>query len=363
MLLTELEKKEGKEEGMEQGQNDFRPRPLEIGAVHISPPVILAPMAGVTDKIYRRIMALHGVGMVTTEMVSAEGLRRNQPLTRMMCAWDEGLQLPQAVQIFGWDPACVSEAAKRVEADGASLVDINAGCPVKKVVRQGAGASLLKDPGRLAAIVEETKKSVGIPVTVKIRAGWDSRSSDAASLAKRLESAGADAITIHGRTAVQQFAGKADWARIKEVKDAVDIPVIGNGDVTSPLLASEMFRQTGCDGIMIGRASLGNPWLFSVMAVQWGYWASSDPPPDWSDFYKTACDHMESFRRHRSAPAGHFRKLLIWYTKNCPDSCRIRSDLAHLDDPDSMIALFREWVEEVMAKGIPFLPTKVPGSS
>ncbi|MGV8074371.1 MAG: tRNA dihydrouridine synthase DusB [Syntrophobacteraceae bacterium] len=345
---------------MREDNEPFQPKPLRIGRVLVSPPVILAPMAGVTDKIFRRIMAEHGAGMVTTEMVSAEGLRRDQPVTRKICVRDEDLDIPQAVQIFGHDPFCVAEAARMVEADGASLVDINAGCPVKKIIRQGAGAGLLKDPDRLASIVEETKKSVGIPVTVKVRIGWDECSTDSAKLARRLASAGADAITIHGRTAVQQFRGKSDWSWIQKAKEAVEIPVIGNGDIATPFFANEMFRNTGCDGIMIGRASLGNPWLFSVLATEWGYGNKNDLPSDWTDFYSTVSDHLDRFRAERPVPPGHFRKILIWYSKGCPDACKIRSELTQVDDPVAMIAIFGRWIEGVEAKGTPFLATKVP---
>ena len=247
-----------------------RPGSLRIGNIPVDPPLILAPMAGVTDSIYRGIMARHGAGLVTTEMVSVQGIVRNQRTTWELCGLDDPPDVPLAVQLFGHDPTAFAEAARRVEAGGASIVDINAGCPVKKVVKQGAGAGLLKTPEHLLRIVEEVRRAVRIPLTVKLRLGWDSSSLNVLELARCIESAGADAVTIHGRTAVQQYAGRADWSWIGRVKAALGIPVIGNGDVTSPSLADAMLAETSCDGVMIGRASRGNPWLFSAVAAAWG---------------------------------------------------------------------------------------------
>ena len=339
---------------------DFRPEPLKIGNLQVDPPLVLAPMAGVTDGIYRRLMVEHGAGMVTTEMISVEGLRRSQRMTLKLCTFDPDLKVPMAVQIFGSDPAAMAEAARMVEAKGAPVVDINAGCPVKKIVKQGAGASLLRDPDRLALVVEQVKKAVAVPVTVKIRAGWDAGSINAVEVARRLASVGADAIAVHARTAVQHYSGRADWSWIREVKAAVDIPVIGNGDIDQPSRADEMLRQTGCDAVMIGRASLGNPWLFSSIAARWGWSTSCAAKPDWTDYLETVCAHLEAFRKDRAAPVGHFRMLLIWYSKGCPDASRLRARLSELSRPEDMLALFRTWVQELMARDLPFLPMKIP---
>jgi tRNA-dihydrouridine synthase B len=334
----------------------FSPKALKIGNVVIDPPLILAPMAGVADSAYRYIMAEHGAGLVVSEMVSIQGLVRDQPETWSLCDQDPPLNVPMAVQLFGNDPTVMAEAARQVEARGAPIIDINAGCPVRKVAKQGAGASLLKDPDLLARMTEEVKGAVNVPVTVKVRLGWDSESTRIVELARRLSSSGADAITVHARTAVQFYGGKADWSWIRRVKDAVDIPVVGNGDITSPALADRMFLQTGCDAVMIGRATQGNPWILSSIASKWG--VRGDSLPDWSDFYETVHMHLELFQRGRPRSSGHFRKLIIWYSKGLPGSAQLRAQLASLQSPQEMIALFRNWVDGIIARGIPFLPVK-----
>lgn len=344
---------------MDKTPTGSRPEPFRIGNVLVDPPLILAPMAGITDSIYRRIMARHGAGLVTTEMVSIQGLVRNQRLTWELCGLEEPLHVPLAVQLFGNDPYAFSEAARRVEAKGASIVDINAGCPVKKVVRQGGGASLLKTPEQLLRIVETVRSSIRIPLTVKLRLGWDAASMDIVGLARRLAAAGIDAVTIHGRTAVQQYSGRADWSWIGRVKAALGIPVVGNGDVTSLSHANAMLSATSCDGIMIGRATRGNPWLLSTVSAAWGRTGKADPAAGWADLYGTAREHADSFRRKRPAVPGYFRKILMWYSKGCPDGAPLRTRLAETDSHDEMLAVFEEWIEAVAGKGCPFPAVKL----
>jgi tRNA-dihydrouridine synthase B len=316
-------------------------------------------MAGVTDSTYRRLMAEHGAGMVATEMVSAEGLVRNQPATWRLCTQVPALSIPLAVQIFGHNPAVMAEAARLLESKGAAVIDINAGCPVRKVVKQGAGASLLRDADRLASVVEAVKGAVSAPVTVKMRLGWDETCKKPVETAKRLVSAGVDAITIHARTAAQHYSGFADWSWIGKVKRAVDVPVIGNGDVTDPALANRLLWETGCDAVMIGRGSLGNPWLFSSIASEWGCPVAGNPKPGWSDFHRVVTDHLDAVEREKSRPAGFYRKILIWYSKGCPESSRLRSELASVGKLDGMLSLLDKWLEGIAKRNIPFLPSKL----
>jgi tRNA-dihydrouridine synthase B len=338
----------------------FPPAALHIGTVVVDPPVVLAPMAGVTDRWYRRVMAQHGAGLVTTEMISVEGLRRNNKATRLLCAMDPELPAPLAVQLFGARPEALAEGARLMEQSGVALIDINAGCPVRKVARQGAGAVLLKDPDALVRLVEAVRRAVTIPLTVKLRLGWDEQSINVVATAQRLADVGADAITLHARTARQHYAGQADWTWIKRVKEAVAIPVIGNGDVASPAQARQMFTQTGCDGVMIGRGSLGNPWLFAAIATSCGRHPEFDRPFTWEDFERTARRHLESaFAERAERCSGLFRKVLLWYSSGCPGATRLRRQLLELQQPHAMLELFHSAVQDWAARGVPFLSTKI----
>ena len=337
------------------------PKPLRLGALTIDPPLLLAPMAGVSDLAFRRLMSDFGAPLVTTEMISVEGLLRNQAKSWRLLDQDPEMNARQAVQLFGNRPERIAEAARAVEGAGAPLIDINAGCPVRKVARQGAGASLLKDPDLLARLLGEVRRSVAVPLTVKIRLGWDSRTIRVVEIARRLEAAGADAITLHARTAVQLYQGAADWNWIKEVRQAVSIPVIGNGDVTSLTGACRMLKETGCAGVMVGRGSIGNPWLMAAIAATWKTPARRREVPGWEDLLATARWHLNLFTERRVCPPGHTRKLLIWYSKSCPGSAQLRAELSLLQEPGEMFERFQRWVDQLERSGVRFAPVQGAG--
>lgn len=235
---------------------------MKIGSIELENPLILAPMAGVTDYAYRHICRELGAGYTITEMVSAKALCFQDKKTLRLMELSP-LEHPAAVQLFGSDVECMGQAAEKIMNTVApAVIDINMGCPVPKVANNGDGSALMKDPDKAMKIVEAVRRGAGCPVTVKTRKGWDKGSVNAVEFSQALEAAGAAAITIHGRTKVQMYAGRADWDIIREVKKAVNVPVIANGDVFEPEDAAHILRYTGADGVMIGRGAFGNPWIF-----------------------------------------------------------------------------------------------------
>ena len=307
---------------------------LKIGDQELGQGLILAPMAGTTDLSFRRIAKSFDVDLVTSEMVSSEGLVRNKARTKMLLQ-SHAEEKPLAIQLFGSDPKVVAEAARIVEDEGADIIDLNMGCPVPKVVRQGAGAALLREEKTVASLVDAVRRSVSIPLTVKTRSGWSQSKINVLEVSRVVEDAGADGITIHPRTAKQGFSGCADWDLIARVKQAVNIPVIGNGDVTRPEDVEKMRKLTQCDGIMIGRGAMGNPWLFKqAKQLAAGQRTASPSVPE----------RLEVMRRHlalykeslhgRRSLAG-FRSRIMWYTKGLRGSARLRaslSDCRHLEE-------------------------------
>jgi nifR3 family TIM-barrel protein len=235
---------------------------MQIGTVTLDNPMILAPLAGISNLPFRLLAKKEGCALVSSEMISSYGLvHKSEKTLKMLGSVPD--EKPLSIQIFGADPSIMAEAATIVEESGADILDINFGCSVKKIVKTGAGVSLMQTPNTAEALLKAVRKSITIPLTIKIRTGWNPTGSQALQIAKIAQSCGADAITIHPRTATQGFGGKADWSVISTVKQAVALPVIGNGDIVRPADAVLMQKTTGCDGVMIGRAAIGNPWIFS----------------------------------------------------------------------------------------------------
>ena len=308
------------------------------------PKVYLAPMAGITDQVYRRLCFEQGCDGATTEMVSAQGYLTTPPdrnAYRFLLARfpEEG---PLAVQIFGSEPLFLAQAAARLTELGSfSSIDLNMGCPAQKVVGGQSGSALMKDPDLAAEIVRQVKRATPLPVTVKMRLGWDAEHKNAVAFARALEQAGADMLTVHGRTRQQQYAGKADWDMIGRVKRAVSIPVIANGDITDGKTALDALKTTGCDGVAIGRAALGNPWIFAEIKAALA--GESYSPPPFSQVIDTAlrqAREMAEWKGERSALL-EMRKHFAWYTAGRRNSAQVRTRVNLASSFEEVEALLR----------------------
>lgn len=326
---------------------------VELGSLRLERPVVLAPMAGVTDLPFRRLVKGFGADLVVTEMIASQALLRARERTLRMSASTED-EHPASVQLAGNDPEAMAEAARQQRDLGARLIDINMGCPVKKIVKGEAGAALMRDEplaGRIMAAVVAAVPD--IPVTVKMRMGWDDSSRNAPRLAKIAEESGIRAVTVHGRTRAQFYGGRADWRFIGEVKDKVGLPVIGNGDVTTPEEAQEMLRQSEADGVMVGRAALGRPWLLNQVRH---YLSTGErlPDPPLAEQLATILCHYEAILAHYGKDQGVrlARKHFGWYSKGLPGSAEFRAKVMTLSDPDavrSLVCSFYEPLVERMA--------------
>jgi nifR3 family TIM-barrel protein len=343
---------------------------MHIGSLSIDPPTFLAPMAAVSDLPFRRLCRAYGVGLVTTELISINGLvlgrgkaaEKSRALLRTHPA-----ERPRGVQLFGSDPELVAEAAQLAVEEGADLIDFNMGCPVAKVCKLGAGAALLKDPAHAARLVEAAARAVRVPVTAKIRAGWSEGDRSGVEVARRLVDAGAQAIAVHARTRTQGFNGRADWTIVREIKSALSVPVIGNGDVFTPEDALRMVRETGCDGVMLGRGAMGLPMVFREVARALG----GEPyqwPPTVEERRAAFLQHLalsaeELATSEENPRAGRLplemRNHLLQYTRGLPGAAQLRAALGGLHSADD----YQRAAEEVFASAPPEArPSTSPGS-
>ena len=315
---------------------------LTIGNVTLENPYILAPMAGVTDLPFRLLCREQGAGLLCMEMVSAKAIQYNNKNTKALLAIHPD-EPPVSLQLFGSDPDIISEIAKRIEELPFSILDINMGCPVPKIVKNGEGSALMKNPKLVHEIVSKTVKAIQKPVTVKIRKGFDDSCINAVEIAKIIEDAGAKAVAVHARTREQYYSGKADRDIIRQVKEAVTIPVIGNGDVTSGESAIALQEQTGCDGVMIGRGAQGNPWIFSEL-LEYERTGRMPARPTNEEIKKMIARHAKLQIEYKGEYLGirEMRKHVSWYTTGLPNSAKLRGEINAVESFDELEELLEE---------------------
>ena len=319
---------------------------LKIGTVELENPYILAPMAGVTDLPFRLLCKEQGAGLLCMEMVSAKAIQYNNKNTKALLEIHPE-ELPVSLQLFGSDPDVISEIAKRIEELPFSILDINMGCPVPKIVKNGEGSALMKNPKLVYEIVRKTARAIQKPVTVKIRKGFDDTCINAVEIAKIIEDAGGKAVAVHGRTREQYYSGKADWDIIRQVKEAVSITVIGNGDVVSGESAIAIQKETGCDGVMIGRGAQGNPWIFSEL-LEYERTGKMPLRPSVEAIKKMMIRHAQLQMQYKGEYLGirEMRKHVSWYTSGLPNSAKLRDEINRVESYEELEQLLEERLKE-----------------
>ena len=321
---------------------------FRLGEHRIDPPLVLAPMAGITDLPFRKICKRFGVGLMVTEMIASRAIEQKRERTRRMAVVDAD-EHPVSIQIAGSDPKYMVEAAQWAKAHGADFVDINMGCPVKKIVKQVAGSAMLRDERLVASILEAVVKGIDLPVTLKIRTGWDESSKNVENIARIAEQSGVQMLTVHGRTRAQMFNGHANWEDIGRAKSVVSIPVIGNGDIVDAVSALEMVRISNCDGVMVGRAVQGNPWVLGEVSAALTGMPVPSRPTD-RERWAIIKEHMELLAEHHGEYSASrlARKHVIWYSKGMRGSAEFRGHFQHIED----------WQEQIKAAESYFLSPK-----